>query len=88
MKIDDNYHIEKDDHSWNLIYTRSYITQTGKKKGEEVTSSKTWYYPNITTCLMGYVSQKVEPNNKTVEQVLAQLRDIKKTIENLLNKRI
>jgi hypothetical protein len=87
MQIDENYRIEKDFHSWNLIFEEQKIAEKGKKKGEEYTSKREWYYPNITACLMGYVSQKIDPNNQTVKDVLNQLTEIKVTIEKLLKEK-
>jgi hypothetical protein len=88
MKLDENYHIEKDEHSWNLVYVYKYISKKGKNKGKEVESKNNWYFPTLTACLMGYVSQKVDPNNKTVADVLAKLDQIKQTIINTLNSKV
>ena len=83
MKIDNNYRIEKDTYSWMLIYEYEHIPESGKNKGETIISQKAWYYPTMKSCLMGYVSQKADPNNTTLDGLIAQLIKIEKTISNI-----
>ena len=85
MKLDKNFHIEKDDHSYNLVFVSDpYIAKSGKKKGHETTAKKIWYYPNLSTALMGYMSHRLDPNDKTAEDVIKQITEIKQTIQTAL----
>ena len=85
MKLDNNFHIEKDDHSYNLFFVSDpYIAKSGKKKGQETTAKKIWYYPNLSTALMGYLSHRLDTNDKTAENVLKQITEVKETIQTAL----
>ena len=85
MKLDKNFHIEKDEQAYMLVFISDpYIAKSGKKKGQEVTGKKMWYYPNLTSALMGYLSHRLDPNDKTAENVLKQITEVKETIQTAL----
>ena len=87
MQLDKNYSIEKDENQYTLKYLGDFqIITKGKHKGKEFQTKRNWYYPNIVSALMGYLNERIDPNDKVAEQVLAQIEDVKQTIINALNK--
>lgn len=86
MKLDNKYRIERDELSYQLIETKEYVAQSGKRKGEEIVLEKTLYYPTLKGALMGYVNRVAEVNNNT-SSLINQLKQIEQKIEELCLKR-
>jgi hypothetical protein len=85
MKLDENYSIEKDDYSYNLVFMgKVRIIKEGKNKGKETQTKNIWYYPSVSTALMGYLDKRLDPNGKTADQVMDQINEIKEIIKNAL----
>jgi hypothetical protein len=84
MKIDSNFSIEKDTYSYVLKWLgEPYVDETS---GKEITPERSSYFPTIESCLVAYISRKVEVNNKTAEEVLEQIAEIKQIIKDSLKK--
>ncbi len=83
MKLDENYRIEKDELSYQLIFKRKYISKDGKNKGKEVVSESSWYYPTLSGALKGYLN-KVSDVSEDVETLLNQLLHLEEFIEKLV----
>jgi hypothetical protein len=84
MKLDDNYTLLKDAYCYALHYKgEPYINE---KTGKEVIPEKTGYYPSIESCLVAYMNEKIELDNRPIENVLTQIEEIKATIKNSLKK--
>ncbi len=73
MKIDENFTIEPDAYQWTLTYKSKVV-----KDGKVVTSTKSWYFPNVRLALLHYLDECIKPAK--------EIQDIIKRIEEAMDK--
>lgn len=84
MQIDNNFSMEKEPFSYTLKWKgEPYIDEKTKKT---VLPERDWYYPTIEACLVAYISRKIETENRTAENILEQISEIKEIIKDSLKK--
>ena len=82
IRIDDNYKLTSDER--NVILTRVTIGQSGKSEGEEI-EKNIGYYGNIEHALSDYLKIKINTSEATsINELKAEIREVKKTIQGLL----
>lgn len=60
LKIDENYHIEFDEHNYTLVFSEEKIAEKGKNIGEKYTAETQYYYPSVYHCLKRYLDLKTK----------------------------
>jgi hypothetical protein len=78
IKIDENYSIKSD--LRNVILVENKITEEGKEYDSPI-----GYYGTIESALKGYLKTRINLSNATtIQELLAEIKNTKKIIENTL----
>lgn len=78
LKIDENYRIEKDVSSWNLMFER--IGEVNPKTGKRTVSRNVTYHANIKQALIKYCDEQFE-SCKTIADVIQKINELTAKIE-------
>lgn len=79
IKIDDDYSLESDTSSWNLVYLKQGINA---KTGKPFTSKEYSYHPNIKEALKKYCDEKLKDCD-SIQAIIVGIVKLHATIENL-----
>lgn len=83
IKIDKEYSIQSDER--NIILVRAKESTRGKNTGE-VYEANVSYHATVEKALNDYLRVKTNLSNATsIQELLNEIKEIKKTIENVLN---
>ena len=78
IKLDEEYRIETDIASWNLIYEKTHTEKNAK--GNFKVSKTILYYPTLKSALEGYLDAYAK-ESKSVEQLLERIKEAESNIE-------
>jgi hypothetical protein len=76
-KIDDEWEIEGDGHSYSLSYLKDEINPKTKNK---FTNPTMYYYPSLRLCLEAYADKCTVPCN-TPKEILSKLEECLKIVK-------
>lgn len=80
LVIDDQYRIESDSSSWNLIYEEVIEI---KPDGNPKIARNTWYFANIKQCLRTYLDQSLK-KSKEISGIIKRIDDAEKNINGFM----
>lgn len=76
IKLNGNFRIVADAHSWVLEQSTEKTRKTKEGKEEQYVHTEKWYYPKISQCISKYVEESLKPM-KSVVSLLEQIKNIK-----------
>lgn len=84
MKINENFRIESDTHTWVLLFTEQRTRKDKKGNTVDYTHEDKWYYPNISGCLKKFTDESCKGLD-SIEALQSKLKEIGNTIEHFKN---
>jgi hypothetical protein len=80
IKIDDEYTIESDAASWNLLY-KSPTGKVSEKTGEPTFSESVSYHANLAQACSSYLNERPK-GSATLKDILERLKDAERAVIN------
>lgn len=65
IKLDSDFRLEPDQHSWTLVYEK--LTGKNEETGKDIVSSWQTWHSNLTMALNAYIDACLKPANGVVE---------------------
>lgn len=83
IKLDDNWRIEADSASWNLLYEK--VGDINPDTGKPMVSRDVAYYPTLATAFYGYLDKTMK-DTLDESKILDEIKRVEKVINEQCSK--